>query len=266
MKVLLNIKGNVITVFFRIANHSQNLTTLLPISQRNLGNIYIGQTTSNDKRQAIKLAIADIVRNKYNLDVINIAIKVDSNHNQAIISSLNKNVYTGAVTLNYTLDMSFVTLDYLVPDLDTRQQKIAFYHYPHHQEIINIKNDILNDNEFKILPEINDFIDELNEKIKYKASNEAINAFNKLENNNENFKDFADLKQQIDQDHHSFNGSVNFDAFINTITNYYHNYNKSNYYQQIDVNANINVLKKGICRFYNILAQVYGKDNVLKML
>lgn len=193
-------------------------------------------------------------------------IEINSNQNQAIVSSLNKDIYSGVVTLIYQIDTSFVTLDYLVPDLNTRKQQVTSYQPIHYEEIINAKNDILNDNEFKNLPEINDFINKLNQNVKYKASNEVVNVFSKLENNNANFRDFEDLKQQVSQYHTSFNGKIDFDDFINTITNYYHNYNNINYYQQIDVNTNISQLKTQICRFYNILAQVYGKDNTLKML
>ncbi len=258
-------KGKIIIMYFKIANNSQDLTTLLPISQRNLGKVYIGQMPIVDQQKIISV-IVDVLNNKYNIDVNEIAIKIDSSQNQAVISSLNNEIYTGSVILNYQLDTSFVTLDYLVPDLHSRKQQVASYYCQHHEDIISAKNDILSDAEFKNLSKVNNFINELNEKVKYKASNETNNAFTRIENNNDNFKDFEDLKQQVYQHHSSFNGKINFDDFINTITNYYNNYNRFNYYQQIDVNTKINQLKTAMCRFYNILAQVYGKDNILRML
>lgn len=104
-------------MYFKIANDSQDLTTLLPIWQRNLGKVYIGQTPIVDQQKKIILVITDVINNKYNIDVNEIAIKIDSSQSQAVISSLNNHIYTGSVTLNYQLDTSFVTLDYLVANL-----------------------------------------------------------------------------------------------------------------------------------------------------
>ncbi len=104
-------------------------------------------------------------------------IKIVNNQNEAIISSINEDIYIGTVKLKYSPNRSFVTLDYIVPDLNIRDKKVPTYSYQHHQEILFGKNDILNDNEFKNLPAVNDFINILNEQVKFKASEESNNAF-----------------------------------------------------------------------------------------
>ncbi|WP_339046808.1 hypothetical protein [Spiroplasma endosymbiont of Colias croceus] len=232
----------------------KNLEIIFLKGKRNLGKIYIGQdiTTINDDEK-VKKEIIDIFSNKYNIDVTSLEIKIVTNQNEAIITSINEDIYIGTVKLKYSPNRSFVTLDYIVPDLNIRDKQVPTYSYQHHQEILFGKNDILNDKEFKNLPAVNDFINILNEQVKFKASEESNNAFKKLENNNDNFKDFEDLKKQFNDHYLLFDGKIDFESFIKTISNYH-------------INANIDELKTGICRFYNILAQLYGKNNVFKML
>lgn len=256
-------------------NKKKSLEIIIPRGKRDLGKVFIGQTTPILKTKKIEKEIEDILKNIYKIDITKIKITINNSQNQTIISSLNEDVYMGIVKLNYVLDTSFVTLDYIVPDISTRNEQVPTYNYSQHQDILSAKNDILIDSNFKNLPEFDNFINELNQKIKYKASKESINTFKKLEDNNDNFKNFEDLNRQFNDHHFLFNGKINFQQFITTISDYWTHKNKNNWVYKngeyineiiIDVNCKTNELKKEMCRFYNIFAQVYGKNNVFKML
>ncbi|WDA55025.1 MAG: hypothetical protein PPFGHCPK_01506 (plasmid) [Spiroplasma endosymbiont of Drosophila atripex] len=255
---------------------TKNLEVIIPSNKRNLGKIYIGQISSNIRHKKIEMEIKDIIKNTYKIDITKIKIQINNSQNQAIISSKNKNMYVGVVTLNYIFDTSFVTLDYIVPNINERSEQVSTYNYSHHQDIVSARNDILRDSEFRNLPELDNFINKLNYKVKYKASKESINSFKKIENNNDNFENFENLDKQFNDYHFLFNGRINFQQFILTISDYWTNQNnykpwilkngkyiKENY---INVNSQINEMKQEMCRFYNILAQVYEKNNVFKML
>ncbi|WJG71314.1 hypothetical protein [Spiroplasma ixodetis] len=104
------------------------------------------------------MEIKDIIKNTYKIDITKIKIQINNSQNQAIISSKNKNVYVGVVTLNYILDTSFVTLDYIVPNINERSEQVSTYNYSHHQDIVSARNDILRDSEFRNLPELDNLI------------------------------------------------------------------------------------------------------------
>lgn len=255
---------------------TKNLEVIIPSNKRNLGKIYIGQIASNIKNKKISIAIEEILKDTYKIDIKKIKIKIDNSKNEAIISPKNKNMYVGVVTLNYILDTSFVTLDYIVHNINERNEQVSTYKPGHHQDILSAKNDILREWKFRNLPEIDNFINELNSKVKYKTNEESNNDFKKIEDNNDNFENFKDLDKQFNDYHFLFNGRINFQQFISTIHDYWTNQNNNKpwvlkngkYIQEnvINVNSKINEIQQAMCRFYNIFAQVYGKNNVFKML
>lgn len=261
---------------FKEKIEEKNIEVIIPNNKRNLGKVYIGQIASNIKNKKIEVAIKDILKNTYKIDINKIKIKINNIQNQAIISPKNKNMYTGVVKLNYILDTSFVTLDYIAPNINERSEQVSTYNYGHHQDILSAKNDILNDPEFYNLPELDNFINKLNYKVKYKANKESVNSFKEIEKNNDNFDNFENLDKQFNDYHFLFNGKINFQQFISIINDYWtkQNNHKNSFFKNetriketaINVNFKINKIKQEMCRFYNILAQVYGNNNVFKML
>lgn len=237
----------------------KNLAIIFPKDNRYLGKLYIGETTtaSNDNNK-IEKVVTSILKNKYHLNLDKIKINIDNNEKQVLVMTIDEDVYLGTVPLNYDLDTSPITLDYLVPDIKTRKQQVFPYLTNAHEDIVTVKHQILGENEFQDLSLAANFINELSQKVKFQASRESLNAFKKLETNNANFKDFTDLKTQFNDYNGQFKGQINLDTFIETITNNFQHYNKYNYYQ-INIAARINELKAQMVRFYNILAQVYGK-------
>lgn len=147
-----------------------------------------------------------------------------------------------------------ISCNYLVPDINNRTNKVIIDRLDIDGEDIsslkkylaNFANPWLAKTAKKLK-----FVDNLEDKLKFKASLKAINEFNNLDNKN-SFKNFDDLQTQL------------------------RNYNLGKVKVQIDWNnlfkslaLNIFVqqqIKKQLLHFYNIFVQVYGKQNVFKML
>lgn len=202
------------------------------------------------------MEIKDILQNTYKIDITKIKIQINNTQNQAIISSKNEKMYIGIIKLNYIIDTSFVTLDYIVPNINKRSEQVSTYKYSHYQDIVSASNDILRDSEFRNLPELDNFITQLNYKVKYKASKELINSFKKIENN---FQNFENLDKQFNDYHFLFNGGINFQQFISTISDYWTNQNNNKtwilkngkYIKEnvINVNSKIKEIQQAMCRF-----------------
>lgn len=152
-----------------------------------------------------------------------------------------------------------ISCNYIVPDLEKRTNKIISdrldYIYDRDgKDISSLKKWYLK-NSPNWLNKTNKklkFIDNLEEKIQYKARKESINEFNLLANNNHNFTSFYDLQNQLNNTNlGKTNVKINWDALINSL---------------IITNREKNEIKNKLLSFYNIFAQVYGKTNILKLL
>ncbi|CAB1055252.1 hypothetical protein [Spiroplasma endosymbiont of Danaus chrysippus] len=146
--------------------------------------------------------------------------------------------------------------DYIVPDINKRTRKIIsdrlnFFGI----DTSNVKNWYLTSSEnwFNKSNKKWKFINNLEEKIKYKANEKSINDFDDLENNKDSFNDFNDLQTQIN------------DTYLNTTKKV--NINFEDLFQKINILTKYkNEIKNEILKFYNIFSKLYGKNNVLKLV
>lgn len=145
--------------------------------------------------------------------------------------------------------------NYLVPDMNKRtKQVISDRLNGRYEDVASLKTWYLQSpkNRFNKTSKKLEFINNLEEKIKYKARQESINDFNVLANNNTNFRNFSDLQNQLNNTNlGKINVNINWDSLINSLP---------------ISNDDKNEIKNKLVRFYNIFAQVYRKENILKLL
>lgn len=146
--------------------------------------------------------------------------------------------------------------NYIVPDINNRTSKIIsdrlnFFGI----DTSNVKNWYLRNSEnwFNKSNKKWEFINNLEEKIQYKANEKSIKEFNDLEKNKDIFNDFNNLQTQLN------------DTYLNTTKKV--NINFEDLFQKINILTKYkNEIKNEILKFYNIFSKLYGKNNVLKLV
>lgn len=145
-----------------------------------------------------------------------------------------------------------ISCNYILPNLNIRTSKIV----NDRKNIDNLKkwieNQGLKQSWLNITNKKKKFAENLEEKIELKASQKSINEFNLLEKNNSIFTNFDNLQYQLNNTNLGKTYvKIDWKSIINSISKY--DVIRNNY-------------KKELLRFYNIFAQVYGKNNILKIL
>ncbi|WP_342223598.1 hypothetical protein [Spiroplasma endosymbiont of Asaphidion curtum] len=232
----------------------KNLSKIIIENKKNLETIKTSGLEKPTEEQ-----IKNLLGNKFDIDINKIQIKNITSTTAKVISDDNK-VYTGEVTINYIIDKS-INLDYLVPNIKNRKKVETFRNssFSKLQDIVKNLSFLTKNGWFKKyenLSDMNKFIHELDEKLIYKANQESINEFNKIKNNTDNFSDFANLNEQFKDEAFVMSKStlvgINWEFLLNLLLN-----NNERMKDKI---------KENLVYFYNIMAKVYGKNNLMQMV
>ncbi len=164
----------------------------------------------------------------------------------------------GCTNNNYDLadkNQEDISADFIVPDLNKRTNKITSDRLNiFGEDITNLKDWYVKSSQkwFTKTSKKLKFVTNLEAKIQYQAKKEAINDFNLLATNYHNFVNFSDLQNQLNKTYlGKVYAKVDWSGLINSLS---------------ITNDEKNEIKNKLVRFYNIFVQIYGKENVLKLL
>lgn len=178
--------------------------------------------------------------------------------NYILVSTILVNVIACKWLWNYDLADYYqqdISATGIVPDIEKRTNKIMSDRLDYDgEDISSLKKWYLN-NSHNWLYKTNkklEFVKNLEAKINYQANQKVIDEFDLLANNTNNFASFANLEKQLkDYNLGKTNVKIDWDSIIVPL---------------LITDVKKNKIRNKLLAFYNIFAQVYGKEIVLKIL